>query len=516
MNYQLWIVLYVVFTLVRIAYKMSGIIKFRCTFLNGTKDILKPKFESLIWGFTKAIAKNSERRLDWFWEQLESGRIKTVGLLGPLFLPVNLLLTVDPNVVKWILSTQFNTYIKSGPILAINPFMEFLGDGIFAIDHGPHAKDKGEGWYHQRKLAANIFTRVNFRDYFCGVFIKNGFVLIDRLSKTSGAVDIQELFFKYTMDSFGKIGFGVELNTLTEGQDTFAEHFDGAHAAILPFNARGAVVVNLIETLFPFPLSTILLKLFRARNPIMRSFDAHLNAVNEYCYKLIKDRKMQGKDVEEQRDLLSLFLAEDNKLSETFLRDIVLNFILAGRDTTACTLSWMFYRLTKHPEVQEKLIEEIEREFGQHEPDFSVSKLPYLHAVIYETLRLHPPVPVDSKVTAIDDIWPDGTKVPKNTRVIFFVWGMGRSEAIWGADCLEFKPERWIGRDPPSQFEFPVFQAGPRVCLGLNMAILEAKVVTTLLLQRFRFSAVPDQTVTYSRMLTMSIKGGYKVVVSPR
>merc|ERR1739845_68702 len=103
-------------------------------------------------------------------------------------------------------------------------------------------------------------------------------------------------------------------------------------------------------------------------------------------------------------------------MSKEWLRDVVLNFVIAGRDTTACTLSWMFYILATHPEIQTKLQEELDSKF----PSGSVPTIqavapkesPYLNGVLYETLRLYPPVPSDAKTCLRDDVLPNGQHIP--------------------------------------------------------------------------------------------------------
>eukprot|EP00656_Telonema_subtile_P048962 TRINITY_DN5988_c0_g1_i4.p1 TRINITY_DN5988_c0_g1~~TRINITY_DN5988_c0_g1_i4.p1 ORF type:complete len:118 (+),score=33.45 TRINITY_DN5988_c0_g1_i4:171-524(+) len=100
----------------------------------------------------------------------------------------------------------------------------------------------------------------------------------------------------------------------------------------------------------------------------------------------------------------------DRPCSDDYLTDIVLNLIIAGRDTTACLLSWTFYELGRNPEVLAKLREELE---GSDPDDYqSMKNQPYLTSVLYETARFWPGVPFDSKVAAEDDVLPDGTKIP--------------------------------------------------------------------------------------------------------
>jgi len=217
-------------------------------------------------------------------------------------------------------------------------------------------------------------------------------------------------------------------------------------------------------------------------------------------------------ELSKRKDLLALFIQAEEKesFSATYLRDMVLNFVIAGRDTTACTLSWLFYVLSINPEVQRKLQEEIDAKLPDGEaPTFkavSARNMPYLNGVVYEVLRLYPPVPVDGKTCQEDDVFPDGTKVPKGTLCMWQPYAMGRDANIY-PDPMVVKPERWIPFEAPSPHEFPVFQAGPRICLGMDMAQFEAKIATIMLLQKFSFTLKPgeEDKIHYSNTLTMSV-----------
>ena len=205
--------------------------------------------------------------------------------------------------------------------------------------------------------------------------------------------------------------------------------------------------------------------------------------------------------------------SEDKNISPEFLVGIVKSLMIAGRDTTACTLSWMFYLLAKHPDVQDILIQEIDETFRGEEPNMKdVGKMKYLDSIVMETLRMYPPVPIDVKYSLNDDYLPDNTFIPKNTPITYYPFVMGRLERFWDRPD-EFLPERWSNRRRPSPYEFPVFQAGPRICLGQSLAFLETKILTCMLLQKFRFKlSNPDKPVHYTMSATMSIKDGLHII----
>ena len=179
--------------------------------------------------------------------------------------------------------------------------------------------------------------------------------------------------------------------------------------------------------------------------------------------------------------MLSRFLSSGHS-DEDFVTDIVISFILAGKDTTSAALMWFFWLLSKNPGVEKEVLKEIMEKPETPAYD-EVKDMVYIHAALCESMRLYPPVSMDSKEAVDDDVLPDGTVVKKGTLVTYHVYAMGRMESIWGEDWAEFKPERWlekvetgkwkfVGRD---SFTYPVFQAGPRICLGKEMAFMQMK-----------------------------------------
>ena len=148
--------------------------------------------------------------------------------------------------------------------------------------------------------------------------------------------------------------------------------------------------------------------------------------------------------------------------------------------------------------------------------------LHYLHAAVYECMRLYPPVQFDSKFCVEDDVLPDGTFVRKGTRVTYHAYAMGRMEELWGNDCHDFRPHRWLTNGvftPESPYKYPVFQGGLRGCLGKEMALLEKKTVIAAVVRRFDIDVVADnssRTPKFAPGLTASLEGGLPVRVRRR
>ena len=233
--------------------------------------------------------------------------------------------------------------------------------------------------------------------------------------------------------------------------------------------------------------------------------------IDDFCYKVVKERRQTPRDGDNNTDLLSLFMNKKNTegqdYDDEYLKDLMLNFVIAGRDTTANALSWAFYALSSHHQVEETLAKEISETFGDSDPTFEVKEMRYATAFVSETLRLYPSVPKDPKNAVADDVLPDGTQIKAGDWIVYLPWVMGRLKSIWGEDCNDFKPERWLESDTKiSPYTFTAFQAGPRSCLGQDMAYLEMKVITCMILQKYRLRLVPGQNITYQNNITLPMK----------
>ena len=150
---------------------------------------------------------------------------------------------------------------------------------------------------------------------------------------------------------------------------------------------------------------------------------------------------------------------------------------------------------------------------------FRPSSMPYVMAVFYETLRLYPPVPFEMKQCERATTMPDGTFLPTETILIWCTWAMNRSRLIWGEDADIFMPERWLENGNlifKSAFEYPVFNGGPRTCLGKKMAELVAVQVIATLVFKFDFKAVGDRERISKNSLTLPMEGGLPCYVSNR
>lgn len=249
-----------------------------------------------------------------------------------------------------------------------------------------------------------------------------------------------------------------------------------------------------------------------------------ISTVHAFADEIIKSR-LEAKEANQDDDLLSRFIGTEHMTPE-FLRDIVISFILAGRDTTSSALSWFFWLLTSRSDVKREIRDElraIRTRNGKNRGDSfgyeELKEMNYLQAAISETMRLYPPVPVDTKTCLSDDVLADGTVIKKDWFVSYHTYAMGRMEGVWGKDCCEFKPERWIesngmyrGENP---FRFPAFHAGPRMCLGKDLAYIQMKYIAASVMELFEVEALcKDSCPEHLLSLTLRIKGGLPVNVT--
>lgn len=428
--------------------------------------------------------------------------------------------TCDPKNLEHILKLRFDNYPK-GPTWQ-SVFHDLLGEGIFNSD--------GDTWLFQRKTAALEFTTRTLRQAMArwvSRAIKLRFCPILKTAQVEGKpVDLQDLLLRLTFDNICGLAFGKDPETLSPGlpDNSFASAFDRATEA----------------TLQRFILPETIWKLKKwLRLGMEVSLTQSIKHVDQYLQSVINTRKLEllsqknGCGGVPHDDLLSRFMKKKESYTDEFLQHVALNFILAGRDTSSVALSWFFWLVSRNPRVEQKILTEIctvLRETRGNDTNKwledplvfdEVDRLIYLKAALSETLRLYPSVPEDSKHVISDDILPDGTVVPAGSSITYSIYSSGRMKFIWGEDCLEFRPERWLSEngtkfEAKDPFKFVSFNAGPRICLGKDLAYLQMKSIAAALLLRHRLTVTAGHRVEQKMSLTLFMKYGLKVDVHPR
>ncbi|KAK6940710.1 Cytochrome P450 [Dillenia turbinata] len=484
---------------------LFGLIKTKKKSLSlSSPNKLFPKSYPII-GSAPAISANQKRRVQWISDLIQVSPTSTF-VLNRCF-GQRQVFTANPANVQHILKSHFSIYPKGEHFRKTNT--DFLGNGIFNSD--------GETWKFQRQNASHAFSPRSLKSFVEKEVDEELYErLIPILSEAAAnkiVLDLQDILQRFAFDNVCKVAFGYDPQYLLPSlpEQSFASAFEEATSTISErFNCN-----------FHF-----LWKLKKAFNiGSEKRLRIAVSEVRDFAKQVIRAKKkeLQSRSCLDSVDLLSRFLNLGHS-DEEFVADVVISFILAGRDTTSAALSWFFWLLSKNPEVENKILNEItEEKQGKTKNSVydEVKDMVYTHASLCESMRLYPPVPVDTKEAAIDDVWPDGTVVKKGNWVAYHPYAMGRLEKLWGTDWAEFKPERWLQRDSVSQkwsfegrdvYTYPVFQAGPRVCLGKEMAFLQMKRVVAGILQRWRVvPAVECFEPVFVAAFTTKMDGGFPV-----
>jgi len=250
--------------------------------------------------------------------------------------------------------------------------------------------------------------------------------------------------------------------------------------------------------------------------------------IKKVCRQLIrqKQEKLDEKEKRVDVDILSVAL-ESGGFSEEELVNQMMTFLAAGHETTATTMTWAMWLLCKHPEVQTRLRQEVRTCLPPVGDDCAtvtseqLDKLPYLHAVCNETLRLYAPIPGTIREAAHSTTILK-QYVPAGTKILLSAWAVNTSTALWGADAAEFKPERWLGPGrtntggATSNYAFMTFLHGPRSCIGQAFAKAEFACLLAAVVGRFEWELEdPNKKLEIKGGVTARPKGGLNLRMKP-
>lgn len=383
-------------------------------------------------------------------------------------LDYELLVTRDPENVRAMLSSQSHDYDISA--MRANAFMPLLGNGIFT--------GRGQQWKHSRALVRPQFQRDEITNLqFIERHLQTLLDVLEAKRKDGGwteTLDFQPLFFYFTLDTATQFLYGQSVGSqasIATGRKT-ATGIDGAafsrnlDAAKHFVDKRGAL--GKFYWLFP-----------HRREMNSRCAEIHKVVDEMISYRM---EAKQDPNLLEIEDKSRKFVLLDEMLKETNdrleLRNETLHVLAAGRDPTACLLSWTFYMLARHPRVYDKLRQIVLEEFGTPEKSEGVldyaalRRCEYLGYVLHEVLRVIAVIPMNERVALRDTTLPrgggdDGSYpifVQKGIQVLIPAYAIQHRPDIWGEDAEEFRPERW--EDHKIGWEWIPFGGGPRKCLG--------------------------------------------------
>ncbi|KAI0806648.1 cytochrome P450 [Fomes fomentarius] len=447
------------------------------------------------------------------------------------FLRMRLLLIHDPRALHSVLVKDQDLYPKR---LTPSHVLKVLqGPGIFSvIDKSEHRR--------QRKLLNPVFSTAHLRDMtdiFYSVVHKMQAAIESRLPE-DGTIDMSSWNSRTTLEILGQAGLGYSFdNAADDSLDAFGESLK----LFLTRVEEVGLMTLLIEKASIF-FSDATLRWILTFIPMRRIRTVlHLSdAIFQRSQEIIADRKRtlredgsiladhvgQGKDIMSICLKANMAVAENERMSDEEIVSQMATFMIAGMDTTSNALSRILHLLAGNMTVQEKLRAELLEATQNGSIDVAyddLMKLPYLDAVIRETLRAYSPAPLTSRTAAKDHIIPlsspvrgrDGSLlseiiVPKGTLVILHIQASNTNKDLWGDDALAWKPERWLSPLPaeversglPNLYSnLLTFAAGSRSCIGLKFAELEMKVYLCVLLTRFSLHLADQQVVWNSAAL---------------
>jgi cytochrome P450 len=251
--------------------------------------------------------------------------------------------------------------------------------------------------------------------------------------------------------------------------------------------------------------------------PANRRFDWMMRTVDEWIYEHIRQRRVSPG---EHQDLLTLMLnggRTNVRLTDRQLRDEIWTVMMTGHETTAISLVWTLMLIAKHPEVEQRLSQEMSAVIGKDVPKFDhLCRMPYLRDVIRESMRLYPTGWMVGR-RAVREQHLGGVRIPIDTMVLMSQWFMHRDER-WFSDPLTFDPDRWsdgLMQRLPKFVYFP-FGGGPHLCIGDQFALMEIAMVLATILPRFKLSMASSQEPVLVPKLTLRPKNGMPMELEER
>jgi cytochrome P450 len=409
----------------------------------------------------------------------EYGGIAQFKLLNKSYLLVS-----HPDYVKSILQDNYKNYIRGR---SVETGRVLLGNGLPLID--------GDFWLRERRMLQPAFHRERLGKLANTVItvISTWMQDWEEKAKRNQLLDLDEQMMRLTLTIIIKSMFSAPID-------------DKIPALSQAFNIASKFMLWRSQQMVQLPLSVPL--------PRHREYNRALHVLNDTIYPLIAEGRAHPK-----QDLLSMLLEMRDAdsgagMSDQQARDEVVTIFFAGHETTAATLTWAFYLLSEHPEIEERLRAEIESVLNGHSPTFAdLPKLVYTQQVISEVLRLYPAAYLFAREAIVDDVL-DGYPIPANTLIFISPFVTHRDPKYW-PDPERFDPERFTPEEVasrPRHVYFP-FGEGPHVCIGNHFALMEMQLILTMALQRFRLRLLPNHTIALKPEATLRPKHGMKMTV---
>lgn len=411
--------------------------------------------------------------------------ISAIRVLGRQVVVIN-----SPEAIKYVAATRHDNYERKTP--QMRRALEFLlGDGLFISD--------GETWKKRRALVADIVHKSRVPG-FGGIMERTASELAHRWS---GMPDGAELNMLHEM-----AGLTAEIIARSVFGNQLGE--DSASAVTQSFTQYQSLIDSINFGYFlGFDDGLPVL-----RTPSLRRSVKRLHGIID----TVVEDHLAGRG--DNNSMVELLLRRQRRNPElgldlVALRNEAATIFMAGHETTAATLTWAWYLLSRASWAEERLHAEIEAVCGSRVPTVDdVPKLDWCRAVIEETLRLYPPVPILGRQAKEADRIGD-MRIEPAALVLIVPWLLHRTEAFFPDPHL-FKPERFLGPRRPSPYVYAPFAIGPRICPGLQFGLTEAILCLAVLAQRFRVRVKAGHTVEPLCRLTLRPRDGLPVTIHRR
>ena len=412
----------------------------------------------------------------------------------------NLLVVSDHAAVAKVLRDRPAGFSRTARLREMGQEMG-LQPGVFSAE--------GEDWLRQRRMVMAGFDPGHVRRYFPALVqvAQRLGKRWERAAQSPNPIDLQSDLMRYTVDTIAGLAFGATVDTLGSDTDVIQQHLD----KIFPALFRRITAPLPLWRVLPSAQDRALARSMVEVNRAVDGFIAQARARMQH------DAQLRI----HPSNLLEAMIAQadqpDSGLSDAQVAGNVLTMLLAGEDTTANTIAWMIYLLWTHPETLQQAKEEMEANVGDsHCPTMDeMDRLPYLEACIHETMRLKPVGP-QLPLQANRDITVGDVQVPRGTIVINLLRSDTLREDLVD-QANEFRPERWLQAHNPAKRMSTPFGAGPRICPGRYLALLEMKIAMTVLLGQFDITYVgtadgspPQERLSFAMMpvgLLMRLQG---------
>ena len=342
--------------------------------------------------------------------------------------------------------------------------------------------DNGDSWYHKRRLLQNTF-RLDTVKKFKDVVVSESNLLLDNWRNVNGPIDIHSAMMHLTYQVIGKSLLSEDLthttNQVARSMDISLQHL---YKRIFGFA-------------FPLAIPTVGNLFFKRERKQLH------HIVDEI---LIQRKANLDHGADDLLDKMILAQQSEDLFDSAWLRDEVVTLLLAGHETTANALTWVWYLLAQHPDVEQQVYDEVTRHFdGQVDDVEKLSNLSYTLKVFYEAIRLYPPIwAIERSTREADEI--GGYNIAKGSTLFISIYTLHRHPEFW-QDADQFRPERFDDMRNASMAYMP-FGLGQRMCMGKNFAIQEAMIVLVYLIQHCRLHLVSDKPVRLEPGITLRVR----------